>query len=397
MNLLLVSVDSLRLDHAARASDAQVHTPRFETLTGGFHFTERCFSVSSATRPVHATLVTGLYPFEHGIQGQYDQRLRPGAPRLFGRLQEAGYHVGLFSEAASIFHGIDFGAPLRDLDPSPPAGLARLRAWLAETDGARRRCLFVHYWSTHAPYGASDGLAMGETARLLRGGRSQVVRERYRAAVENLFERGLAPLLERIDLGRWSIVIFGAHGESWTPDELYHGKTLRNSVLRVPLWVHVPGAGRIGWGPGEVVSLIDLYPTVGGLCGLGEMEPGFGRDLRHPSEGPRYHLAEIRPGGDDDAPQRSPTPPPAAGTRWSVLDHRYKLLGGNDGWELVHTWSELPARGEGPTDLAEPYLKARKAMRRPSRWTRTSPEPIAEGEDEELRRRLRALGYLDGS
>ena len=130
MNLLLVSVDSLRLDHAARASGARVRTPRFDALTRGFAFTESCFSVSSATRPVHATLVTGLYPFEHGVQGQHDQRLRPGTPRLFARLREAGCRVGLFSEAASIFHGLDFGAPVQDLDPQPGAGLARLRAWL---------------------------------------------------------------------------------------------------------------------------------------------------------------------------------------------------------------------------------------------------------------------------
>ena len=394
MNLLLVSVDSLRLDHAARASGTRVRTPRFEALTRGFAFTESCFSVSSATRPVHATLVTGLYPFEHGVQGQHDQRLRPGTPRLFGRLREAGYRVGLFSEAASIFHGLDFGAPVRDLDRRPEAGLAHLRAWLAESAAASRRCLFVHYWSTHTPYGASDGLAMGETLQLLRGGRLEVVRERYRRAVESLFEAGIAPLLEEIDLGRWSIVIFGDHGESWTPEEPYHGKSLRNSVLRVPLWMHVPGAGR-GTGPGtaEVVSLIDLYETVGTLCGLEDLEPGFGRSLTRSSGEARYCLAEVRPGGDDDAaqgPEHS-----KAGLRWCVLDRRHKLLGGDEGWELFDTWSELPVCGEDVSERAEPYRTARLEMRRRSRWGE-SAGPVSDGDESaELRRRLRALGYLD--
>ena len=393
MNLLLVSVDSLRLDHAARATGARVRTPRFEALTRGFAFTESCFSVSSATRPVHATLVTGLYPFEHGVQGQHDQRLRPGTPRLFARLREAGYRVGLFSEAASVFHDLDFGAPVLDLDRRPGAGLARLRAWLAESAAASRRCLFVHYWSTHTPYGASDGLAMGETLRLLRSGRLEVVRERYQAAVESLFEGGIAPLLEEIDLGGWSIVIFGDHGESWTPEEPYHGKTLRNSVLRVPLWMHSPGSCR-GIGPvGEVVSLIDLYETVGAICGLEELEPGFGRDLIHSSGEARHCLAEVRPGGDDDAAQG-----PAhskAGLGWCVLDRRHKLLGGDNGWELVDTWSELPALGEGVSDLAEPYRRARLEMRRRSRWGE-SAGPVSDVDGAaELRRRLRALGYLD--
>ena len=397
MNLLLISVDSLRLDHAARASDGQVHTPRFQALTAGLGFTESCFSVSSATRPVHATLVTGLYPFEHGVQGQYDHRPRPGTTRLFDRLRQAGYRVGLFSEAASIFHGIDFGAPMQQLDRRASAGLARLGEWLKATGGAGRRCLFVHYWSTHAPYGAADGLAMGETARLVRSGRAGVVRERYRAAVENLFERGIAPLLEQIDLERWSIVIFGDHGESWVPDELYHGRTLRNSVLRVPLWIHAPGAARpAGPGPGEVVSLIDLHPTLCGLSGLG-VEPGFGRDLTRAPVEPRYCLAEIRPGRDDEAPVSPRPDPPAAGTLWCVLDHRYKLLGGAQERELVDTWSEVPVPREGAAAMAEPYFEAREAMRRSSRWTGTRPEPMpAEpAETARLRRRLRALGYLD--
>ncbi len=393
MNLLLVSVDSLRLDHAARASGARVRTPRFDALTRGFAFTESCFSVSSATRPVHASLVTGLHPFEHGVQDQYDQRLRPGTPRLFARLREAGCRVGLFSEAASIFHGLDFGAPVLDLDLRPGAGLARLRAWLAESAAASRRCLFVHYWSTHTPYGAADGLAMGETLRLLRGGRLEVVRGRYRAAVESLFEGGIAPLLEEIDLGAWSIVIFGDHGESWTPEEPYHGKTLRNSVLRVPLWMHVPGVGRGIGGAGEVVSLIDLHETVAAICGLEGTEPGPGRDLTRSSGEARYCLAEVRPGGDDDAaqgPEHS-----KAGLRWCVLDRRHKLLGGDEGWELFDTWSELPVSGEDVSERAEPYRRARLEMRRRSRWgERAGPVSDVDG-SAELRRRLRALGYLD--
>ena len=393
MNLLLVSVDSLRLDHAARATGARVRTPRFEARARGFAFTESCFSVSSATRPVHASLVTGLYPFEHGVRGQHDQRLRPGTPRLFARLREAGYRVGLFSEAASIFHGLDFGAPVLDLDRRPEAGISHLRSWLAESEAASRRCLFVHYWSTHTPYGAADGLAMGETLRLLRSGRLEVVRERYRTAVEGLFEEGIAPLLEEIDLGGWSIVIFGDHGESWTPEEPYHGKTLRNSVLRVPLWVHVPGGCRgIGPGAGEVVSLIDLHQTVVAICGLEGPEPGFGRDLTRSSGEARHCLAEVRPGGDDDS---APGAHPQAGLRWCVLDRRRKLLGGDDGWELVDTWSELPASGGGVSDLAEPYRRAWREMRRRSRWGE-SAEPVSDEDGAgELRRRLRALGYLD--
>ena len=61
MNLLLISVDSLRLDFAPGVS-AAVRTPRFSDLTRDFRICQHCFSVSSATRPVHTSLFTGLYP-----------------------------------------------------------------------------------------------------------------------------------------------------------------------------------------------------------------------------------------------------------------------------------------------------------------------------------------------
>ena len=117
MNLLLVSLDSVRLDHVSRRGGA-VHTPRFDAVTAGFCFADRCFSVASATRPVHSSVMSGLYPFEHGIEGQRSGRLRQGIPLLFRTLDAAGYAVAGFSEASTVFTGLDLGAPLMPLSTS---------------------------------------------------------------------------------------------------------------------------------------------------------------------------------------------------------------------------------------------------------------------------------------
>ena len=114
MNLLLVSVDSLRLDFAPGISK-QIHTPRFSSLTGDFHLCQTCFAPSSATRPVHTSLFTGLYPFEHGIEGQRDGVVRDGTPRLLGLMEQQGFTTGAFSEAPEIFTGLDLGVPVQRL------------------------------------------------------------------------------------------------------------------------------------------------------------------------------------------------------------------------------------------------------------------------------------------
>ena len=89
VNLLLVSIDSLRGDHLPRTRP-DVTTPRFDYLTADFGMAPNCFSVSSATRPVHLSLVTGLYPFEHGILSQRHSRQRRGLPNLFDACRGAG-------------------------------------------------------------------------------------------------------------------------------------------------------------------------------------------------------------------------------------------------------------------------------------------------------------------
>ena len=388
MDLLLISIDSLRLDHAPQATASCVHTPRFAAGTAGFTFSERCFSVSSATRPVHTSLVTGLYPFEHGIVGQTDRRVRAGTPRLFRQFTDAGYRVGLFSEAPEIFTDIDLGAPITRLAPEPVDGSDQLDGWL-RADKAQR-CLFLHYWSAHTPYGASDGQAMGETARLLRDGQTDVVRGRYRQAVETVFEHKLATLIERLDLGNWVVVIFGDHGESWTADELYHGKSLRNAVLRVPLLVHVPYRRMAALDTLPVVSLLDLHPTLQTLLALpGEPYRGRGRDLCGSDVGHRHLWAEIRPGLDDDALLVDAEP---ATTRWCVFDEHCKLMGTDESWELLDTWSE--ASVPDAAKRAAPYLAARQALRAQSPWLAAPLAEAGDADDALLRRRLRDLGYL---
>ena len=239
MNLLLISVDSLRLDFAPGVS-ATVRTPRFSALTSDFRICQHCFSVSSATRPVHTSLFTGLYPFEHGIEGQHSPAMRQGVADLFDLCHRTGYAVGAFSEAPDIFTGLgyaDYIAPL----PTDE----QLAGWLQRREPT---VLFLHYWSVHPPYGAADGLAFGEVGQLLAAGRIDAVQARYRAAIEQLFERHIARLLTALDLSAWAVFIISDHGQSWRADEPYHGQTLCNDVLRVPLYYRLPSEEPVGRG-----------------------------------------------------------------------------------------------------------------------------------------------------
>ena len=291
MNLLLVSIDSLRCDFVSR-TNLEIATSHFDKATEHFNFYPHCFSVSSATRPVHTSLFTGLYPFEHGVLGQNFARMRPGIPHLFDLFGQKNYAVGAFSEAHTVFEGLDYAPHVQPLPSAAAPGLQRIEKFLLN-HRQQPRCLFLHYWSTHTPYGAADNRAFGETTQLLFGSGRNVVLERYKKAVIDLFEHKLTPLINNLDLSTWCVVVLGDHGESWTEDEPYHGQTLRNAVLRVPFYLHIPHTGNP---PLEqpILSLIDLFPTLVSLFDLRVDYRGFGRDFfTAPANLP--YLAQIHP------------------------------------------------------------------------------------------------------
>ncbi len=381
VNLLLLSIDSLRLDHAPLLG-AHADAPSLAARLRGFAAFARCFSTSSATRPAHASLLSGLYPFAHGVRGQRTPAMRRGLADVLTLLAGAGWRVQAFSEAPAVFAGLPFAPLVQQLPADPAAGLARLRA--------ARRCLppervalFVHYWSTHTPYGAPDERADGQVGRLLAAGRRRAVEQRYAAAVRATCERKAAPLLGTLDPGRWAIVLCSDHGESWTADEPYHGRSLRNSVLRVPLFVHVP-AMPARHDPDRLASLVDVLPTLLPHLGVQWPTPLHGRSL-FATDAERVCLAEIEP-------VKARAGAEASEAQNCVLDARYKLTEFERSGRriLEHTWTELPAADEAGERA---LLAARDALRAapPGLWGSESALPAA---DPLLEQRLRDLGYL---
>ena len=389
MNLLLISIDSLRFDYVSR-TNAAVATPRFDALTEHFNFYPHCFSVSSATRPVHTSVFTGLYPFEHGVLGQNYARMRPGLPHLFNLFRQKNYAVGAFSEADIVFEGLDYAPYIQPLPVYAPESRQIVQRFLFDHRG-QAQCLFLHYWCAHTPYGAADNQAYGETARLLFGdGRSEVL-GRYRRAVIDLFEFKLAPLFEILDLSTWCVVLFGDHGESWTEEEPYHGQTLRNAVLRVPLYLHVPHTGNPALAQ-SVLSLIDLFPTLVSLFGLPVNYRGFGSDLFSDRCNLPY-LAQIHalPLRDDLNALGAPA---TGGLKWALFDavEKFTYDEALQQGKLEHTLSEEPTENEGDqTRFLNSYAQLQKRSHYTLGWAAAVDGP---GDDILLNKRLEQLGYL---
>ena len=115
-NLVIVVMDCVRASDFPGGLDGVPRMPNTEALRRGSIEFPRSASVATWTVPAHASLFTGLYPWEHGDHGRRSPVLNPAVPTLAKLLHRHGYRSGSFSANALICPvtgltaGFDFAA-----------------------------------------------------------------------------------------------------------------------------------------------------------------------------------------------------------------------------------------------------------------------------------------------
>jgi arylsulfatase A-like enzyme/Tfp pilus assembly protein PilF len=282
-NVLLVTIDTLRAD-ALGSYGGPARTPALDRLAAdGVRFT---FAHAQAplTLPSHTSILTGEYPFQHGVRENSGYRLAAGARTMATLLQAAGYATGAFVAAFPLHsrfglnQGFDvyddhFGetrAPTEFIMPERPASavVPLARQWIADRmrDGGHPWFAWVHLFDPHAPYRPPPPFDREYAAQPYYG---EV------AAVDS----ALAPLLDDVRRSAQPtfVIVTGDHGEALGDHgEATHGIFAYEATLRIPLIVAELGDGRPEPARGEVSSVpirhVDLLPTM--LDAVGQPVPG---------------------------------------------------------------------------------------------------------------------------
>lgn len=92
-NVLVVVLDCARADDFSSASNGGGGLPFISRLMKESEVYPRTVATAPWTIPSHASLFTGLYPWEHGCHAKSALRLDPARPRLAGMLRSAGYRT----------------------------------------------------------------------------------------------------------------------------------------------------------------------------------------------------------------------------------------------------------------------------------------------------------------
>src|SRR5579862_5005449 len=94
LNVVLITIDTLRADHVGCYGYKQISTPNIDSLaTDGARF-ERAFAVVPVTLPSHTTMLTGTYPMLSGMHDFSANKLSPLQPTMASVLKQAGYRTG---------------------------------------------------------------------------------------------------------------------------------------------------------------------------------------------------------------------------------------------------------------------------------------------------------------
>ncbi len=271
-NVVLITIDTLRMDHVGARAGRVSETPALDALSAeGVRF-EQAVATVPLTLPSHTSILTGLYPPHHGVRHNAIFEVRSEIESVAERFQASGYATAAVIGAAVLDAKFGLAQGFDSYDDDIPEHRAassgfferpatevtdHALAWLERTD--RPFFLWVHYYDVHAAYDPPEPYRtrMGKD---LYAGEVAYVDAQIGRLVEGLRASG------RLD--RTVVSITADHGEGLGDHgEASHSYLVYESVLHVPWILRGPGvpAGRA---LDEVVSNAAVAPTLVELAGL---------------------------------------------------------------------------------------------------------------------------------
>src|SRR6516225_6697616 len=168
LNLVLVTIDTLRADRLGCYTYANTETPNLDRIARQGVLFENAITHTPLTAPSHASIFTGLYPAAHGVRDTGGFVLQASHPTLEEVLREQGWSTAAFVGASVLKRqfGFNQGFGVYDdempkSDPDKVGGdyaerraetvVDKAIAWLSGQSGGPF-FLWVHVFDPHSPY-----------------------------------------------------------------------------------------------------------------------------------------------------------------------------------------------------------------------------------------------------
>jgi arylsulfatase A-like enzyme/Flp pilus assembly protein TadD len=272
LNILLVTIDTLRADRLGCYGYTQIETPNLDRLAREGVVFENASAPAPLTAPSHASMMTGLYPAVHKVRNTGGFLLSPAQATLARILQDQGWETAAFigSSVLKRRFGLNQGFAVYDDEMPSGAGSAeaeperragevvdRAVKWL-DTQSGKPFFLWAHLYDPHIPYDPPSPFREKYGDRPYDG---EIAYTDQRAG--RLFEA----VARKSKPENTVIAVLSDHGESLSEHGEYtHGVFLYESTLRIAFLMAggpVPKGLRVK----QQARTIDLLPTMLELVG----------------------------------------------------------------------------------------------------------------------------------
>ncbi len=372
-HFVLLTIDTVRADHLAPYGYERVTTPNLDQLARDNVIFMQARALGPATRYTVPALLSGRYFSTMRLKksGKWSY-IRPGNRMVAQRLKKAGYATrgvvplfrfgkgygfhrgfdvfdesiyakGLWAATEATSHLVT-DAGLRHVDEL----MAQKKPWL----------LWLHYFDPHSRYQRHKGYkSFGRGVKARYDGELFFTDDHIGRFLRGLHKRGL--------WDRTVIIVAADHGEGFggKADKgiYYHGHSLYDFELKVPLYLRVPGMARRV--VKEPVGLVDIAPTICELAGLDARDGFHGVSLMGLATGRREHRKPVyfeRPG----TIWPNPLDPFSCtrgncGPLFGLLDWPYKVM-----WDVRHNTYRLHDLSRDPGEEQNLHRSQREILDR---------------------------------
>lgn len=276
-NIVIIVIDTLRADHLPFYGYKKNTAPFLNKLAEKSVIFEKTFAPSSLTAPSTASLFTSFYPFQHGVviniggilnlKKKYPNfkiklnKIPAGIPILGEVLKKAGYRNYGVSDNINIGDKMNFDRGFDHFYTYNYKAAAVINKKVKELSSEilkqKKYFLYIHYMDPHQPLHERKPWYEKKDDKI------ENIISLYDSEI-NYVDQKIEELFNLFHWDRNTLLLVTAdHGEElWEHGNNGHGYSLYKEVIHVPFMVYYPQGGFFPRKIVDMISLIDLLPTI---------------------------------------------------------------------------------------------------------------------------------------
>jgi arylsulfatase A-like enzyme/Tfp pilus assembly protein PilF len=240
------------------------------------------------TLPSHASLMTALYPVQHGIRDNGTNKLSEKFTTLAEVFKKRGYRTAAFVGSFVLDHRFGLNQGFDTYDDAMPIGMlenqeaerkadavySAFSEWLNVQNSKSPFFVWIHFYDPHAPYNPPEPFRTAYKDAPYAG----------EIAYTDFVIGKLLKDLKTRGFNNNIIAVAGDHGEGLGEhQEQTHSLLIYNSTIHVPMIIVAPGI-EPGSNYANLSRLIDLGPTLLEYAHIPEKLSGSGFSLKQAIE-----------------------------------------------------------------------------------------------------------------